>query len=240
VARADWYEWHGYYDDPTSRISTRLQLVQAHLSEVLDRRGPGAIRVVVPCAGQGRDVFGVLVDHPRRDDVVATLIEIDPRNVAAARRTAEDLDLPAITVVEADAGRTDAYLGAVPASILLFVGMLDHLTRRDVAALIAYLPHLCDRGAIVIWAQSRSSRRHSVASLRERFEASGFGGVTSEIEHPPWLHIGVERFDGTPRPLESGVRLFRFRDIDGGPRSVLRRIRRSISFRTRRLLTARR
>lgn len=240
MGRADWFEWHGYYDDPTSRLSTRLRLVQAHLSDVLDRQGPGPIHVVVPCAGQGRDLFGVLADHPRRDDVVATLIEIDPRNVAAARRTAQELDLAAITVVEADAGLTDGYVGAVPASILLFAGMLDHLTPRDVTALIRHLPHLCGRDAIVVWVQSRSSRRHSIASIQERFEASNFREVASEIEHPPWLHIGVEKFGGEPRPLEPGVRLFTFRNIDGGPRGVLRRIRRSITFRVRRLVKPRR
>jgi hypothetical protein len=38
------------------------------------------------CAGQGRDVVGALVDHPRRVDVVARLVELDPRNVAHAQR----------------------------------------------------------------------------------------------------------------------------------------------------------
>ncbi|GHD35622.1 hypothetical protein GCM10010335_31060 [Streptomyces galbus] len=31
------------------------------------------------CAGQGRDLIGVLAGHPRRDDVRARLVELDEK-----------------------------------------------------------------------------------------------------------------------------------------------------------------
>jgi hypothetical protein len=33
--------------------------------------------VISLCAGQGRDLLGVLADHPRREDVRARLVELD-------------------------------------------------------------------------------------------------------------------------------------------------------------------
>src|SRR5436190_1554263 len=84
----DWVAWHRVYDEPDSRFSQRLQLVQTHLRAVLDQQPPGPIRVVVPCAGQGHVLLGALADHPRRNDVIATLIELDPDNVEIARSTA--------------------------------------------------------------------------------------------------------------------------------------------------------
>ena len=54
------------------------------LRVALDGAPPGELRVVSMCAGQGRDVIGVLSQHPRRSDVRARLVERDERNVAVA------------------------------------------------------------------------------------------------------------------------------------------------------------
>src|SRR5690349_4505686 len=149
----DWVAWHQVYDDPESKLSDRLRQVQAHLSEVLDRQPAGEIRIVVPCAGQGRDLLGVLVDHPRRHDVAATLVEIDPRNVSIARSAAAQFDDSQVVVVCGDAGRTAAYQGGVPASIVVLSGFFDYLTTRDLHRLIASLPTFCADNATVVWAR---------------------------------------------------------------------------------------
>jgi hypothetical protein len=86
VAQRDWVEWHRDYDDPGSLLSRRLELVQGHLRAELDHAPAGDIRLISLCAGQGRDVIGVLAGHPRRDDVRARLVELDERNVAVARQ----------------------------------------------------------------------------------------------------------------------------------------------------------
>ena len=88
MAQRDWVEWHRDYDDPGSLLSRRLELVQGHLRAELDRAPAGHVRLISLCAGQGRDVIGVLTGHPRRDDVRARLVELGERNVALARRAA--------------------------------------------------------------------------------------------------------------------------------------------------------
>jgi len=81
----DWVAWHAAYDDPSSPLSARLRVVRAHLSAALDAAPPGPVRLLSLCAGQGRDVLGVLPAHPRGPDVSALLVEYDPRNAVLAR-----------------------------------------------------------------------------------------------------------------------------------------------------------
>src|SRR5580700_6424312 len=83
---------------------------------------PGPIRVISVCAGQGRDLIGVLDRHPRRSQVTARLVELDPRLVGEARAKAEDAGLPNVDVIEGDASTTTAYAGAVPADVILVCG----------------------------------------------------------------------------------------------------------------------
>src|SRR5205085_3894623 len=75
---ADWYAWHEAYDEPGSVIARRLSAVQAQIVGVLSEFPPGRIAVLSMCAGQGRDLIGALAGHPRRHDVVARLVELDP------------------------------------------------------------------------------------------------------------------------------------------------------------------
>ena len=62
----DWLAWHRDYDEPGSLLSRRLELVQGHLHAELEHAPAGGIRLISLCAGQGRDVIGVLAGHPRR------------------------------------------------------------------------------------------------------------------------------------------------------------------------------
>src|ERR1700735_4931606 len=85
MVRRDWVDWHRDYDDPGSLLSRRGGRVQGHLRAELGRAPAGEVRLISLCAGQGRDVIGVLTGHPRRDDVRARLVELDECNVAPAR-----------------------------------------------------------------------------------------------------------------------------------------------------------
>ena len=234
MRRTDWVAWHRVYDDPESEPSRRLQVVQAHLREVFDSRPPGPIRVVIPCAGQGRDLLGVLADHPRRDDVVATLVDLDPDNVAIARAKIEQLALPGITAVVGDAGRTTTYVGAVPASVVVLAGFFVYLSDRDTSRLITMLPQLCADDAVVVWARRANAQKGTVARTRERFESNGFREIPSDIPNPPVGHVGVERFVGTPVPLSPNARLFRFRDPRRFSTRAYRRVKRSVRYRRER------
>src|ERR1700749_264203 len=118
MGQRDWVEWHRDYDDPGSLLSRRLELVQGHLRAELDHATAGDIRLISLCAGQGRDVIGVLAGHPRRDEVRARLVELAEGNAAAAGRGAQAAGLEGLEVLQADAGITDACAGAVPAQIV--------------------------------------------------------------------------------------------------------------------------
>lgn len=60
----DWLAWHTGHEDPSSPLSARLRSVQRHLADAIDQAPPGRVSLVSLCAGQGRDVIGVLPRHP--------------------------------------------------------------------------------------------------------------------------------------------------------------------------------
>jgi hypothetical protein len=140
MARRDWVEWHRDYDDPGSLLSRRGELVQGHLRAELDRASAGDVRLISLCAGQGRDVIGALTGHPRRGDVCARLVELDERNVGFARRAAQAAGLDGVEVLQADAGVTDACVGAVPAQIVVACGIFGNIGDSDIQATVAALP----------------------------------------------------------------------------------------------------
>jgi hypothetical protein len=213
VGTRDWLEWHAPYDDPASPLAQRLAIVQAHLGRALDRCSEGPIRIVSMCAGQGRDVIGVLEGHPRAGDVRARLVEWDERNVAVAAAAAARAGLPGVEVVRADAGRTDAYRGAVPAEIVLACGVFGNITDDDIARTVAHLPSLCAAGATVIWTRHRRPP-DLTPSIRRWFEQAGF--VDDGFDGPDQLFIGVgaQRLTAAPVPFEPGLRLFDFIGYD--------------------------
>jgi len=62
--KRDWRAWHDDYDDPQSPLARRWRVVQARVAALLDAAPPGPLRVISMCAGQGRDLIGVLNTHP--------------------------------------------------------------------------------------------------------------------------------------------------------------------------------
>ncbi|HEU5266623.1 MAG TPA: hypothetical protein VFU35_07975, partial [Jatrophihabitans sp.] len=55
----DYLAWHEGYDDAGSGLSWRLRKVQSYITALLDSRA-GSLRAVSACAGDGRDLLGVL------------------------------------------------------------------------------------------------------------------------------------------------------------------------------------
>jgi hypothetical protein len=210
----DWVAWHEPYDEPGSPLHRRLAIVQRRLRDTLDAQPPGPVSLVSMCAGQGRDVIGVLGDHPRRDDVDALLVELDADNAAFATRTARDAGLTRVRVATRDASDTAAYVGAVPANVVLACGIFGNVSDDDVAHTVATLPSLCAPGATVIWT------RHRIApdltpSIRRWFGDAGFEEVAFDGLVDTWVAVGTHRLVAAPLPFDAGVRLFRFVG-DGG------------------------
>lgn len=206
----DWARWHDEYDVPGSSLAIRLELVQTLLRTALDDAPKGLIQIVSCCAGQGRDVIEVVANHVRGLDVRARLVELDPRNVAFARASAERLGLANIEVVEGDASMADVYVGAVPARIVMVCGVFGNMTDSDVEGLIRRLPECCEPNATVIWTRHRQAP-DLTPRLLTWFGEAGFEQLAVEApQHTEWVGLGAHRFVGEPRTLEAGRRLFTF------------------------------
>ena len=147
--------WHGAYDVPGSGLAQRLAAVQAQIAAALDQAPPGPLRAVSMCAGQGRDLIGVLAGHPRGRQVTARLVELDPDNAASALELAAAAGLAQVEVVTADAAEPAAYAGLVPADLVLACGVFGNITDEDVRQTIERLPQLCAAGGTVIWTRGR-------------------------------------------------------------------------------------
>lgn len=206
-ASVDWRAWHAGYEDPNSELGRRLAVVQRQLRDVLDRLPPGPIRAISVCAGQGHDIIGVLAEHQRRADVSARLVELDPRNVALAQSAARATGLDRVQAVAADASLTDAYIGAVPADLVLVCGVFGNIAEADIANTIEQLGQLCAPQATVIWTRHRRAP-DLVPRIRETFQQAGFAEVA--FEDAPPFGIGANRLRRAPGPLQRGVKLFDF------------------------------
>lgn len=210
----DWVRWHErYYDVEDSDGRQRLATVQRHIRGFLDTQPPGPIRIVDACAGQGRDLVPVLASHRRGADCRARLIELDPRNAAAARDAVGRERLRGVEVVEADAGVTEAYAGAVPADLVLLCGVFGHLSDADIRATVAGLPGLCAAAATVIWTRSRGGGDLTPA-IRGWFDEAGFAEQAFDspgTDGSAWS-VGVHRLERSPDALEPRRRLFSFLD----------------------------
>jgi hypothetical protein len=208
VTGKDWYTWHDGYDTPGSTLARRLDAVQERIRAALDGYPPGPVRVVSLCAGQGRDLLTVLADHPRRADVSARLVELDPRNAQIAREYARDAGLTGVEVVIADAGRTDAYAGSVPAHLVLVCGVFGNIPDAEIRSTVYACAQLCATGGIVLWTRHRRPP-DLVPEVCRWFAECGFVLEWLSAPDEPF-GLGAHRFTGTPAPLLSGSRIFSF------------------------------
>jgi len=195
----DWAVWHEAYDNPDTPLAQRLLAVQARIAEALDQSAPGPLRAISICAGQGRDLIGVLREHPRRRDVTARRVELDPRNAAAARQRAAAAGLTQVEVVTGDAAQTGVYAGLVPANLVLACGVFGNIADEDVARTIRCCTGLCAPGGTVVWTRGRREP-DLVPQICDWFAAEGFALVGVSEPGTRWA-VGAHRFEGKSRPL---------------------------------------
>lgn len=206
--RSHWVQWHEEYEDPSSRLSQRLEVVRQLIADALDAMPAGPIAVLSLCAGEGRDLLGVLESHPRAGDVHGRLVELDPENAAVARRRAGTLGV-AVEVVTADASLTDCAAGAVPADLVVACGIFGNISDADVENTIRSLPMLCRSGATVVWT------RHTAAPdltprICDWFASAGFDEVSFVRAADLKFGVGSNRLRIEPPAFMPGARLFRF------------------------------
>ena len=194
----DWHEWHRAYDQPDNPLTRRLAIVQQCIRDALDASPPGPIRVVSMCAGEGRDLLGVLGTHPRSADVSGRLVELDPVLAATAREHAP----ASVEVLCADAG-------GVPADLVLVCGVFGNVTDADMTGTIDLLPTLCAPGATVVWTRHRRPP-DATPAVRQRFAANGFDEIGFHAPEGTMFGIGVHRLASPPQPFRAQARLFEF------------------------------
>jgi hypothetical protein len=205
----DWVEWHRQYDSD-GPLGRRLAIVQRHIRDVLGSRGNRPTAVVSMCSGDGRDLLGVLAElGPGGANVTGRLVELDPTLAQAARERIGEAAIIGLQVLDADAGATSAYVGAVPADLVLACGVFGNVPDADIERTVRALPMLCGREATVIWTRGRREPDLTPA-IRGWFREAGFTHVAFDPVPDSLASIGVERFMGSPLPLQPGLRLFEF------------------------------
>jgi ubiquinone/menaquinone biosynthesis C-methylase UbiE len=208
-----WEKWHAPYEDPASNLSLRLRTVQAMLRQGLDAVPPGhagPIRIVSLCAGQGRDVIDVVAEHPRRDEVAALLVELDPALVAFARARADAAGVgDVVRVVEGDASLSRWYAEQVPADLVLVCGIFGNIGAGDITATIEALPSFCRPGGHVVWTRHRRPP-DATPAIRSCFAAAGFTELAFAAPEGTVMTVGHHRFDGETTPFDPERRLFDF------------------------------
>ncbi|CUU59610.1 hypothetical protein Ga0074812_12981 [Parafrankia irregularis] len=209
AAERHWVGWHRRYDLPGSSLSRRLALVQRRLREALDEQPAGEIRVLSMCAGQGRDILGVLPDHARRGDVRARLVELDPDLAADAERAALAAGLGGVEVVHGDASVTAVYEPVAPVHIALVCGVFGNIADADVRHTVEQLPRLCRPAATVIWTRHRRPP-DLTPTIRSWFAGAGFAEKGFDGEDGFLMGVGTHRLVGQPLPYQRDVRLFDF------------------------------
>lgn len=208
VMSTDWSKWHEAYATADSGLPDRLTAVRDRIGQHLNATAPAPLRVISACAGDGRDLLGVLASRADADRVSALLVEHDPRLVAHGRAAAEALPAQ-IEVLQADAARSDVYAHAVPADLVLLCGIFGNISDADVRATIDAAPELCARGAEVVWTRHRHDP-DLTPTIRGWFAEAGFEEVAFLAPEEEYWSVGVHRLVTEPRPLELGRHWFTF------------------------------
>lgn len=200
----DWLAWHALYDDPASNHGKRLEVVRSQIARIITAHPPGPIRAISMCAGDGRDLLGVLATSARAEDVSGRLVELHPELVERARAAAP----PGIDVLCADAGEARSYIEAVPADLVVACGIFGNISDEDVRATIDAWPMLCAKGGAVVW--TRHGREPDLRpAIRSWIAEAGFA-EEFYVGPPGGFGIGVARLERGSVPLDPDARFFCF------------------------------
>jgi hypothetical protein len=195
------------------RVGYRLRLaaVQEHFATCLDVAESGAVRVVSLCAGDGRDVMGVLAKHARCEDVEAWLLELDRESVASGIDQREEAGLEdRVTFIHGDATDCATYRNIVPCDIVLVCGVLGHVRPDERPALVQSLRGFCKPGGKVIWTRGVKRGMARFTEFQKLFEDSAFELVRETFTPDGKWGICTCQYLGPPRELPMSGRIFNF------------------------------
>lgn len=209
----DYNAWHAGYDDPESTLSWRLRTVQGYISRALDGRN-GPVRIISACAGDGRDLIGVLSGRGDVARVRATLLEVHPVIAERARVAAAAAGLSQLVQVRtSDAGVSDAYRDLAPADLVLLVGIFGNISDADLHTTIEASAQLCAPGGTLIWSRGRDpdTGGDRNATVRAWFADAWFSEIGYDTRESGSLPaVGAVCYDGPLKRLKPGQRWFTF------------------------------
>jgi hypothetical protein len=207
--KRDWLVWHTEYADENSDLSHRLQVVQAEIKKVLPLQKPvEPFQFISICAGQAHDIIGALADYPYASHVKGRLVELNPDNVQQIRAKAGAAGLD-LEIIEGDAADPSLYEGAVPADLVIAVGIFGNVSDEDVFHTIRALPGFTKSGATVLWSRGRQLDHDITAEIRATFAEAGFAETGFHSPDGRRFQIGANRYDG-PAAALTRERLFTF------------------------------
>lgn len=207
----DWFEWHDLYQTEP-RLQQRIEIVREYIARALNSQPPGIIRVVSACAGDGRDLLGTLANHPRKKDVHARLVELNPQLVERGRATLNEAGLATqIEFVNGDATLSSNYVGAVPANIVLVCGIFGNLAdEAQLNRLLRNLQFLAKTGAFIIWTRGHRDGIAYSDIVRKNLRETNFEEVDFRLTLTGDMGVGLHRYLGETAPLPRNEQLFVF------------------------------
>jgi hypothetical protein len=213
LRRLGWRVWSDWPQAAYQRQSylQRLVEVQEHFAECLDNAPRGPLRVLSMCAGDGRDVTGVLSSHPRRTDVTAWLVDSDRQSVVIGTRQAASVGLAkTVSFVSGDATLYETYKDIPPADIVLVCGVWGHVAPDQRALLVAGIASLCKSDGVVIWTRGLGPNMSRLQEIQSHFAGADWDKVrVSNTPDQKWA-VATYRYSGSlPRPSKC-ERIFRF------------------------------
>ncbi len=190
----------------------RLSTVQEHLAKCLDAAPVGSLRIISICAGDGRDVIGVLESHRRRSDVSACLLEQNPQSVAAGvcRSTTAGLE-NTVAFLNVDATAYATYKNLAPADIVLLCGVWGHVPADERGQLVQAVASLCNPGGTVIWTRGVAKGMIRLRQIQIHFAAPAWDQVRLSLTRDNNWAVVTHRYCGPTGKLPASGRIFNFR-----------------------------
>lgn len=205
------------YERGGTHFARRLAQARRLFAEALDLAPAGPVTVLDICGGEGQVVLPVIAAHPRRQQVDAVIVELDPPSVECARARVDELGLERVTLRQADAGLPSSYAGLPRAHVLVLSGVLFHLSPQDRAAALIFLRQLSMPDARMVWTAGAGPLRRLDRQVRRFLREAGFTiEQTCDIPRFAWgggtRHVvGLARLVFAPEPLQATTRVFAFR-----------------------------
>ncbi|MGD0284346.1 MAG: class I SAM-dependent methyltransferase [Candidatus Saccharimonadales bacterium] len=205
----DWQEWHNHYNEPSSDLAKRLQIVQEQIDNCLPRDINEPYQIIDICAGDGRDLIGVLSKYPNLLNIRSFLVEINDEIANQAKELINTEHIQNIQVVIADAANSSLYKNVIPADLILLCGVFGNISIEDVRYIIKNLSMFCKSGTKVIWTRNR--RVPDVTpKIRELFTNNSLDELKFISTSDNTYAVGLNIFNGNTKPFNPELKLFTF------------------------------